>query len=75
VTSALTNEHRVFKACLTQMEQVSDDVTRQGCRKVGAWGALPPQCLAKQLTLSQPGGPATVLRAPQNFQTLRRPCT
>ena len=49
----------------------------QGRRKVGAWGALaPPQCLAKQLTLSQPGGqimPAKVLRAPPNFQTLRRP--
>ena len=27
VTSALTNQRRVFKACLTQSEQVSDDVT------------------------------------------------
>ena len=35
------------------------------------------QFFAKQLTLSQPGGqimPATVLQAPPNFQTLRRPC-
>jgi hypothetical protein len=29
VTSALTNQRRVFKACLTQMERVSDDVTRK----------------------------------------------
>ena len=37
------------------------------------------QFLTDQLTLSQPGGggqimPTTVLQAPQNFQTLRRPC-
>ena len=39
----------------------------QGRRKVGAGGALAPQSLAEQLTLSQPGGqimPTTVLRAP-----------
>ena len=40
----------------------------QARRKRGAGGALaPPQFLAKQLTLSQPGGqiiPTTVLRAP-----------
>ena len=38
-------------------------------------GGLPPQFLAKQLTLSQPGGqiiPTKVLRAPPEFQTLRR---
>ena len=29
VTSALTNQRREFKACLTQTEQVSDDVTRK----------------------------------------------
>ena len=44
----------------------------QGRRKRGGWGAF----LAKQLTLSQPGGqiiPTTVLQAPPpNFQTLRR---
>ena len=45
----------------------------------GGWGAkAPPQFLAKQLTLSQPGGlimPTTVLRAPSpDSQTLRRPC-
>ena len=27
VTSALINQRRVFKACLTQTEQVSDDFT------------------------------------------------
>ena len=35
----------------------------------------PSQFLAKQLTLSQPGGqiiPSTVLQAPPEFQTLRR---
>ena len=40
--------------------------------------ALAPQFLAKQLTLSQPGGqimPTTVLRAPPDFETLRRPCS
>jgi hypothetical protein len=46
----------------------------QGRRKRGGWGAF----LAKQLTLSQPGGqiiPTTVLQAPPpNFQTLRRAC-
>ena len=33
--------------------------------------------LAEQLTLSQPGGqimPTTVIQAPPNFRTLRRPC-
>ena len=29
VTSTLTNQRRVFKACLTQTERVSDDVTRK----------------------------------------------
>jgi hypothetical protein len=29
VTSALTNQRRIFKACLTQTERVSDDVTRK----------------------------------------------
>ena len=46
----------------------------QGRRKVGAWGSLALQCLAKQLTLSQPGGqimPTTVLKAPLDFQILR----
>ena len=44
----------------------------------GAGGAsAPPQILADQLTLSQPGGahyPHPVLQAPPDFQTLRRPC-
>ena len=40
MTSALTNQRRVFKACLTQTEQISDDVTRKigpldfKCKKV-----------------------------------------
>ena len=29
MTSALTNQRRVFKACLTQTERISDDVTRK----------------------------------------------
>jgi hypothetical protein len=44
---------------------------------VGAGGALAPHFLAKQLTLSQPGGqiiPTTVIQAPPDFQTLRRAC-
>ena len=43
----------------------------------GLGGTKAPQFLAKQLTLSQPGGqimPNTVLRAPPDFQTLRQPC-
>ena len=52
---------------------------RQACRAVtsgGAGGALAPQFLADQFTLSQPGGahsPHPVLRARPDFQTLRRP--
>ena len=41
----------------------------------GAGGALAPSFLAKQLTLSQPGGQimaTTVIQAPPDFQTLRR---
>ena len=40
----------------------------------GLWGLQPPQCLAEQLTLSQPGGqimPTTVLQAPP---WIFRPC-
>ena len=29
MTSALSNQSRVFKACLTQTKRVSDDVTRK----------------------------------------------
>ena len=29
MNSALTNQRRVFKLCLTQTEQVSDDITRK----------------------------------------------
>ena len=39
----------------------------QGCRKRRAGGALAPQFVAEQLTLSQPGGqimPTIVLQAP-----------
>ena len=42
----------------------------------GAGGLEPSQFLAKQLNLSQPEGqimPTTVLQAPSNVQTLRRP--
>ena len=47
---------------------------------VGARGGslAPLQFLAKQLTLSQPGGqimPNTILQAPPDFQILRRPCS
>ena len=53
-------------------------IIRQARRKWGAGGALAPQFLTKQLTLSQPGGqimPTTVIQAPPpDFQTLRRPC-
>ena len=45
--------------------------------EAGGGGALAPQFLADQLTLSQPGGhimPTTLLRAPPDLQTLRRPC-
>ena len=49
----------------------------RGRGKAGGLGGL-PQFLADQLTLSQPGGgahsPHTVLQAPPDFQTLRRPC-
>ena len=49
----------------------------QGRRKVGAGGALAPQFLADQLTLSRTGGdtlspPSTT--SPPDFQTLRQPC-
>ena len=48
----------------------------QARRKRGAGGGLQPlQFLAKQLTLSQPGGqimPTPVLQAPPDFHTLRR---
>ena len=43
----------------------------------GPGGLLPPHFLSDQLTLSQPGGqiiPTIVLRAPPEFQTLRRAC-
>ena len=43
----------------------------------GPGGPVPPQFLADQLTLSQPGGahyPHLVLCALPDFQTLRRPC-
>ena len=43
----------------------------------GQGGQLPPQILADQLTLSQPGGlimPTTVLPAPPDFGPLLHPC-
>ena len=46
-------------------------------RPVASGGARSPHFLADQLTLSQPVGahyPHPVLRAPPDFQTLRRPC-
>ena len=52
----------------------------QGRRKregLEGGGALAPQFLAKELTLSQPGGhiiPTTVLQVPPDFQTLRQTC-
>ena len=53
------------------------DLSEPGPSGLGALGAKAPPIVADQLTLSQPGGqimPATVLRAPPDFQTLRRPC-
>ena len=47
----------------------------QARRKWGAGGALAPQFLAKQLTLSQPGGqimPTTVIQAPPGFSDLAK---
>ena len=47
--------------------------TIQGCRTPGGRGALAPQFLAKQVTLSKLGGqimPTTVLRAPPGFSDL-----
>ena len=38
MTSTLTNQQRVFKACLTQTEQLSDDVTR----KISPFDKIPP---------------------------------
>ena len=49
-------------------------VLQQARRK---WGGRAPHFLADQLTLYQPGGKHyrhPVLRAPPDFQTLRRPC-
>ena len=50
----------------------------QARRKREAGGHLaPPHFLVDQLTLSQPEGayyPHPVIRAPPDFQTLRRPC-
>ena len=43
----------------------------QGCRNRGGWSPPPPQFLADQLTLSQPGGqvmPPTLLSAPRIFR-------
>ena len=54
------------------MENYLRAVARGGLR-----GLEPPQFLAEQLILSQPGGqiiPTTVLRAPPRFQTFRRAC-
>ena len=52
--------------------------TYQARRKRGGrGGTCPPPLLADQLTLSQPGRahyPHPVIRAPPDFQTLRRPC-
>ena len=60
------------------MKTQETSITIPGPSRVGGWGggALAPQFLAKQLTLSQPGGqimPTTVIQAPPDFQTLRRP--
>ena len=73
---------RYEDALLVGCPSLSHSPGWEECRPVasgGARGALtpPPQFSAKQLTLSKPGGqiiPTTVLRAPPDFQTLRRPC-
>ena len=72
ITSSPPLHYAALRGCLV----VEVFCLLQGCRKRRAEGAsAPPQFLAKQLTLSQPGGqiiPTTVLRAPPEFQTLRR---
>ena len=58
------------------VQTVDTSCMKAGPSQVGGWGALAPQFLAKQLTLSQPGGqimPTTEIQAPPDFQTLRRP--
>ena len=55
-----------------------DSLTKvQGVVPVSYGGAMAPQILADQLTLSQPGWqimPTYLLLAPPDFQTFRRPC-
>ena len=70
--------HDYYKEYLISFESKNFHVVQAQARRQGGLGGLqPPQFLADQLTLSQPGGahyPHLVLRAPPGFQTLRRPC-
>ena len=49
MTNALTNQRRVFKACLTQTERVSDDVSR----KIGPLDFTNWQLLSKRQIKSE----------------------
>ena len=72
----------VFEGACVRLRHLVISPVRVDLRPVasgGAGGAIAPQFLAKQLTLTQPGGQimsTTILQAPlpPDFLTLRRPC-
>ena len=69
ITSSPPLHYAALRGCLV----VEVFCLLQGCCKRGAEGASAPQFLAKQLTLSQPGGqimPTTVIQAPPGFSDL-----
>ena len=56
-----------FITFITNVEFILKQIRSRPVASGGAGGAIAPQFLAEQLTLSQPGGqimPTTVLRAP-----------
>ena len=71
----------MYKSMCTTSEVIMLAHVVQACCKWGELGTRappPPQFLANQLTLSQPGGtlspPSITCPPPLDFQTLRRPC-